>query len=123
MHRLSYIHSPANEPYDLWNHGSGMNQMLEFYDYRQAIDRKTIMRLLQVAISWAMRHPINDRIAIREVQCWEAGIQLILFPEPQMTWQMWRNALSGMGKFAIRMGMSYGFSFIVMEQGKNLNHP
>lgn len=91
--------------------------MLEFYDYREPIPYKTIMDVLSAATSSALKHQDDSLIDTGQLGYWGDGVHLILYPEPDMKWQMWRNAVVGMKKFVKLKQMSYGWSFIVMNKG------
>lgn len=102
---------------------SGIVQILEFYDYRNSIQSSVVIHLLNLATSSALRHPSGSPVATSEIQYWATDVQLILYPEEHMTWRMWRNALVGMKKFVALEGMSYGWSFVVMDKGKSFSSP
>lgn len=96
---------------------AGNIRILEFYDYRAPIQPRTMVNVLNLAMSAAQTHEADTLIALRTMTLGSDEVRLILYPESQMTWDMWMTALMGMRSFVLNIGMHFGWSFIVMEAG------
>lgn len=108
--------SPLSDPFDMRNPGA--LQTTEFYDFREPISNDNIMDALRLATSNSLRYHGSSLIATGEVQFWSGEVQLILYPGENLTWRMWSAALVSMKVFVKNRGMAFGWSFIILEEGK-----
>ncbi|KAL8717915.1 MAG: hypothetical protein Q9225_004893 [Loekoesia sp. 1 TL-2023] len=100
---LNITHSiyPVSDPYDLEPYKSG--QILEFYDYQGPLPAEDVNRVIDLAQRFGVRHPGEEPIDKRELRYTVGKVQLLLYPEEEMTWSDWYRVLLG-----VKIYVGYG---------------
>ena len=115
---MTYVTSPVNDPYDF--HPVGTGQIIEFYDYRAPLSRDEVVNAINLASFTAHKNPAENLIDTGQLHFTAGNVQLLLYPEEEMTWRMWSNAVFGIRRFVKDKEMFFGWSFIILDRGDHI---
>ena len=120
IHRsiLTYGTSPVHDPYDF--HPAGTGQIIEFYDYRGPLSPDGVVNAINLASLSAHKRPAENLIDTGQMHFTARDVQLLLYPEEDMTWRMWTNAIFGIRRFVKDKEMFFGWSFIILDRGDHI---